>query len=175
MTIQMDWPLANNHPDGPASCKCLSGWTGLLQIIIQRDQHLPNDHPDQPDSSKKHHPLPQNISSWSSNLKDQGSISIKKTRTLCSRKNTKCSCSLIPQGSISCAVLGYAGYYTSMAMFAWMTVRSFWKFSYNFCDVSKNKSASKFLSFYPDFAYFDRGWDKFYAEQVFGEPLKKIG
>ena len=27
------------------------------------------------------------------------------------------------QGSISCAVLGYAGYYTSMAMFAWMTVR----------------------------------------------------
>ena len=31
----------------------------------------------------------------------------------------------IPQGSMSCAVLGYAGYYTSMAMFAWMTVRSF--------------------------------------------------
>ena len=29
----------------------------------------------------------------------------------------------IPQGSMSCAVLGYAGYYTSMAMFAWMTVR----------------------------------------------------
>ena len=29
----------------------------------------------------------------------------------------------IPQGSTSCAVLGYAGYYTSMAMFAWMTVR----------------------------------------------------
>ena len=28
-----------------------------------------------------------------------------------------------PEGSISCAVLGYAGYYTSMAMFAWMTVR----------------------------------------------------
>ena len=26
------------------------------------------------------------------------------------------------EGSISCAVLGYAGYYTSMAMFAWMTV-----------------------------------------------------
>ena len=29
----------------------------------------------------------------------------------------------IPQGSTSCAVLGYTGYYTSMAMFAWMTVR----------------------------------------------------
>ena len=29
----------------------------------------------------------------------------------------------IPQGSTSCALLGYAGYYTSMAMFAWMTVR----------------------------------------------------
>ena len=29
----------------------------------------------------------------------------------------------IPPGSMSCAVLGYAGYYTSMAMFAWMTVR----------------------------------------------------
>ena len=28
----------------------------------------------------------------------------------------------IPQGSTSCALLGYAGYYTSMAMFAWMTV-----------------------------------------------------
>ena len=123
MVLPMNRLFANDHPERPASCKCLSGWTGLLQIIIQRDQHLPNDHPDQPDSSKKHHPLPQNISSWSSNLKDQGSISIKKTRTLCSRKNTKCSCSLIPQGSISRAVLGYAGYYTSMAMFAWMTVR----------------------------------------------------
>ena len=29
----------------------------------------------------------------------------------------------IPQGSTSCAVLGYTGYYTSLAMFAWMTVR----------------------------------------------------
>ena len=32
----------------------------------------------------------------------------------------------IPQGSTSCAVLGYTGYYTSMAMFAWMTVRPDW-------------------------------------------------
>ena len=41
----------------------------------------------------------------------------------------------IPQGSTSCAILGYAGYYTSMAMFAWMTVRP--EKLYNFCDASK--------------------------------------
>ena len=35
-------PLANNHLEGPASCK--SGGTGLLQMIILRDRPLANDH-----------------------------------------------------------------------------------------------------------------------------------
>ena len=45
MIIWMDRPLANDHPDGPASCKFSSGKTGLLQLIIQRIRPLANDHP----------------------------------------------------------------------------------------------------------------------------------
>ena len=33
MIIWMNRPLANYYPDGPASCKWSSGWTGLLQMI----------------------------------------------------------------------------------------------------------------------------------------------
>ena len=43
---------ANGHPDGPASCKWSSWWTGLLQMIIQMDWPLENDHPDRPASCK---------------------------------------------------------------------------------------------------------------------------
>ena len=46
MVIRIDWPLANDHPDGPASCKWSSELAGLLQIIIQMDWPLANDHPD---------------------------------------------------------------------------------------------------------------------------------
>ena len=48
MILRMNRPLANDHPDGPASCKWPSRWTGLLQIIIQMDRPLANDHPDGP-------------------------------------------------------------------------------------------------------------------------------
>ena len=34
MIIRIDRPLAYYHPDGPASCKWLSGGTSLLQMII---------------------------------------------------------------------------------------------------------------------------------------------
>ena len=51
MVLPMDRLFANDHPERPASCKCLSGWTGLLQIIIRTDRPLANDHPDQPYSS----------------------------------------------------------------------------------------------------------------------------
>ena len=33
MIIRMDRPLANDHLDGPTSCKLSSGWTGLLPVI----------------------------------------------------------------------------------------------------------------------------------------------
>ena len=41
-----------HHPDGPSSCKRLSGWIGLLQMIIRLDRPLANDHPDGPASCK---------------------------------------------------------------------------------------------------------------------------
>ena len=50
--ILMDRPLANDHVDGPASCKWSSGWTSLLQMIIRMDLPLANDHPDGPASCK---------------------------------------------------------------------------------------------------------------------------
>ena len=37
MVIQMDQPLVNDHQQGPASCKCSSGRTGSLQMIIRMD------------------------------------------------------------------------------------------------------------------------------------------
>ena len=37
-------PLANDHPEDPASCKWSSGGSGLLQMIIQQIQPLANDH-----------------------------------------------------------------------------------------------------------------------------------
>ena len=56
MIIWMDQLLANYHPDGPATCKWSSWWTGsckwsfglasLLQMIIWMDQLLTNDHLD---------------------------------------------------------------------------------------------------------------------------------
>ena len=52
MIIWIDRPLANYHPDGRASCKLSSGWTGLLQMIIRMDRPLANDHPDGPASCK---------------------------------------------------------------------------------------------------------------------------
>ena len=36
MVIQRGWPLENDDPEGPASCKWSSGGAGLLQMIIQR-------------------------------------------------------------------------------------------------------------------------------------------
>ena len=39
-------PLANDHSEGPASCKVSSSGTGLFQMIIQRDWPFPNDHPE---------------------------------------------------------------------------------------------------------------------------------
>ena len=50
MIIRMDWPLANDHPDGPASCKWSSELAGLLQMIIWMDQPFANDHLDGPAS-----------------------------------------------------------------------------------------------------------------------------
>ena len=40
-------PLTNDHPKDPASCKCISGGTGLLQMIIGRIPPLANDHPEE--------------------------------------------------------------------------------------------------------------------------------
>ena len=46
MIIRRGRPLANDHPEGPASCKWSSGGAGLLQMIIWWDQPLANDHPE---------------------------------------------------------------------------------------------------------------------------------
>ena len=46
MIILMDRPLANDHPDGPASCKLSSGETSLLQMVIRMDEPLANDNLD---------------------------------------------------------------------------------------------------------------------------------
>ena len=43
MVNWMNWPLANDHPYGPTSCKWSSGWTDLLQIIIWVDRPLARD------------------------------------------------------------------------------------------------------------------------------------
>ena len=40
MIIRIDWPLANDHPDGLASSKTSSGGTGLLQMIIRHPRQL---------------------------------------------------------------------------------------------------------------------------------------
>ena len=48
MIIQTIRPLANYHPDDSASCKCPSGGSGLLQMIIWRMRPLANDHPYDP-------------------------------------------------------------------------------------------------------------------------------
>ena len=45
MIIRRSRALANDHPEGPASCKWLSGGTGQLQIIFQRCRPLANDQP----------------------------------------------------------------------------------------------------------------------------------
>ena len=47
-------PFANDHPDGPASCKWSSRWTGLLKMIIQMNWPLTNDHLDGPPLANDH-------------------------------------------------------------------------------------------------------------------------
>ena len=46
--LQRIQPLAIDHPEGPASCKCSSGGAGLLQMLIRRIRPLANDHPEGP-------------------------------------------------------------------------------------------------------------------------------
>ena len=60
MIILMDLHIANDHPDGPASCKWSSGQTGLLQMIIRMDRPLANDQ-----NSSKRFALFTLSSSWS--------------------------------------------------------------------------------------------------------------
>ena len=48
----MNRPFANDHPDGQASYKWSSGWTGLLQMIIRKDWPLANGYSDGPASCK---------------------------------------------------------------------------------------------------------------------------
>ena len=50
MIILMDWPLANDHPDRPASCKWSSGLISLLQMLIRMERPLANDYQDGPAS-----------------------------------------------------------------------------------------------------------------------------
>ena len=50
--IQRGRSLANDHSEGPVSCKWLSRWTGFLQMIIWRGRPLANDHPERPASCK---------------------------------------------------------------------------------------------------------------------------
>ena len=45
-------PLANGHPEGPASYIWWSGGTGLLQMVIWRDRPFANDHSERPASCK---------------------------------------------------------------------------------------------------------------------------
>ena len=46
MIIWRDRPLANDHPEDPASCKWSSRGSGLLQMIIRMIRPLANDHPE---------------------------------------------------------------------------------------------------------------------------------
>ena len=46
MIIQRIRPLANDHPEDPASCKWSSWGSGPFQMIIQRIWPLANDHPE---------------------------------------------------------------------------------------------------------------------------------
>ena len=46
MIIWRIQPLANDHPEDPATCKWSFGGTGHLQMIIQRIRPLANDHPE---------------------------------------------------------------------------------------------------------------------------------
>ena len=52
MIIRRGRPLANDHPEGLASCKWSSGGTSLLQIIIQRGWPPAKDHTEGPASCK---------------------------------------------------------------------------------------------------------------------------
>ena len=52
MIIRTDQPLANDHLDWSAFCKCSSGWNDLLQMIIRMVRPLSNGHTDQPASCK---------------------------------------------------------------------------------------------------------------------------
>ena len=44
--------MTNDDQEGLASCKCLSGGTGLLPMVIRRGQPLANDDPEGPASCK---------------------------------------------------------------------------------------------------------------------------
>ena len=52
MIIRRIWPLANDHPEDPATCKWSSGGSDNLQMIIWRIRPLANDHPEDPASCK---------------------------------------------------------------------------------------------------------------------------
>ena len=41
-------PLANDDPEGQASCRWSSGGAGLLQMMIRRDRPLADGHPEGP-------------------------------------------------------------------------------------------------------------------------------
>ena len=85
MVVRRDRPLANDHLEGPASCKWSSGSTslpqmiirraGLLQMIIRFNQILLRfsfySSANSFFSSDKHHLLLQNISPSSSNLRSK--------------------------------------------------------------------------------------------------------
>ena len=52
MIIRRIWPLANDHPEDPATCKWSSGGSDNLQMIIWRIRPLANDHPEDQASCK---------------------------------------------------------------------------------------------------------------------------
>ena len=52
MIIQRIRPLANDHPEDPASCKWPSRGSGLLHMIIRRIRPLANDHLEESASCK---------------------------------------------------------------------------------------------------------------------------
>ena len=71
VVVRSSPPLANYHPEGPASCKLSSRGAGLLQIIIRKGRPLINDHPEGPASCK-----------WSSRGAGLSHIIIRRTGLL---------------------------------------------------------------------------------------------
>ena len=52
MVVRRIRPLANDHPEDPASCKWSSGGSTLLQMIIRRIRPIANDHLEGPSTYK---------------------------------------------------------------------------------------------------------------------------